>query len=260
MDKDRRGSPERFGYEWSTYSEILPESRSQLQRWLGSTSIESFKEKKVLDVGCGMGRNAYWMVNAGAAQLTAVDVDPGSLAAARKNLASYANAQVKECSVYVLDPRIIGTFDRVTCIGVLHHLSHPEDALQKMWSCVAPGGELILWCYGLEGNRLILPVIQSLRAVGSRLPLKATHLISNLIARGAWPAIRYLPWRTEYYKNIKNLSFKNVESIIFDQMIPKIANYWSRADMERLAKTLDGKALIESVQGNSWNVRITRQE
>ena len=30
-----QGSPDRFGYEWSTYSTILPESKGQLERWLG---------------------------------------------------------------------------------------------------------------------------------------------------------------------------------------------------------------------------------
>src|SRR5207245_1484574 len=125
----------------SVYSEILPESRAQLQNWLGSTTIESFSGKTVLDVGCGMGRNPYWMAQAGARQVTAVDVDEGSLGSARKNLAPLPNATVKKCSAYDLDPGSLGTFDRVTCIGVLHHLDDPELALTKMWSCVSPGGE-----------------------------------------------------------------------------------------------------------------------
>ena len=38
-DKDHQGSPDRFGYEWASYSEILPESKHQLERWLGEHGI-----------------------------------------------------------------------------------------------------------------------------------------------------------------------------------------------------------------------------
>ena len=260
--RQRQGSPERFGYEWATYATVLPESKGQLERWLGSTGLASFRGKRVLDVGCGMGRNPYWFIDAGAVTVLAVDVDDGSLEAARRNLAPFANARVMRRSAHDLDPADadVGHFDRVTCIGVLHHLADPERALARMWSCVAPGGDLLLWCYAKEGNRLMLPVIQSLRAVGSRLPIGATHAVAKAIAALAWPAIRALPFRTDYYRRLRTLSFRNVESIIFDQMLPRIANYWTRADMQRLAGALPGgDAHVELVQGNSWHVRVARR-
>jgi hypothetical protein len=30
---DLKGSPDRFGYEWNLYSEILPEHEEQFRRW-----------------------------------------------------------------------------------------------------------------------------------------------------------------------------------------------------------------------------------
>jgi len=258
--RDLRGSPDRFGYEWSTYSEILPESKGQLQRWLGSTKLESFAGKRVLDVGTGMGRNPYWFVQAGAASVLGIDVDDGSLAAARRNLAPFPNVRIEKCSGYDLDPAAQGTFDRVTCIGVLHHLAEPERALQAMWKCVADGGDLVLWCYAKEGNRLLLPIIQSLQAIGSRAPIAVSHAVAKSIAIAAWPAIRVLPWRTDYYRRLRSLSFGNVESIIFDQMLPHISNYWTRQDMQRLVAPLaGGQPIIEFVQGNSWHVRVTKK-
>lgn len=257
---DHQGSPDRFGYEWATYSEILPESKHQLERWLGSTGLSSFANKRVLDVGCGMGRNPYWYVDAGASAVVAVDVDDGSLGAARKNLAPFANAKVQKCSVYDLDPNVIGRFDRVTCVGVLHHLADAPGALERMWACVEPGGDLVLWCYGKEGNRLILPVIQALRAFGSRAPIGVSHAVAKAITAAAWPVIRVAPFRTEYYRYIRSLSFRNVESIIFDQMLPRIANYYTEDDMRALVRPLpDGSPFIERVQGNSWHARITKR-
>jgi 2-polyprenyl-3-methyl-5-hydroxy-6-metoxy-1,4-benzoquinol methylase len=258
-ERTSKGSPDRFGYEWTNYSAILPESRGQLERWLGPTTLASFRGKRVMDVGCGMGRNPYWYVEAGAASVLGVDMDDGSLAAARQNLAPFANARVAKHSAHELDPGVVGTFDRVTCIGVLHHLAEPENALQRMWSCVAPGGDLVLWCYAKEGNRLMLPVIQTFRALGSRLPLNVTHAVAKGVTALAWPAIRTFPFRTDYYRRLRTLSFKNVESIIFDQMLPHIAHYWTREDMQRLTGQLaGGRPSIEFVQGNSWHANIAK--
>jgi 2-polyprenyl-3-methyl-5-hydroxy-6-metoxy-1,4-benzoquinol methylase len=267
--KTLRGSPDRFGYEWATYAEILPESKGQLERWMGSIGLRSFAGKRCMDVGCGMGRNPYWMLEAGAASVVAVDVDEQSLAAARKNLARFLEprasgaeprARVERCSVYDLDPAKLGTFDRVTSIGVVHHLEAPEEALAAMWRCVAPGGDLVLWCYGREGNRLLLPIIQGFQQLGSRLPLPVTHAIAKATTMAIWPAIHLVPWRTDYYRSLRKLSFGNVQSIVFDQMLPKIAHYWSRQDMERLARPLGGRLVLEFVQGNSWHARITKPE
>jgi 2-polyprenyl-3-methyl-5-hydroxy-6-metoxy-1,4-benzoquinol methylase len=259
-DKNVAGSPDRFGYEWASYSTILPESRDQLGRWLGSTGLASFRGKRVLDVGCGMGRNPHWYLEAGAREVVAVDVDAQSLDAARKNLASRANARVLECSAYDLSPDALGTFDRVTCIGVLHHLADPEDALAKMWSCVAPGGDLVLWCYAREGNRMMLPVIQAFRAIGSRLPIAASHAVAKGVTLAAWPVLRTFPFRTAYYRSLRTLSFKNVESIVFDQMLPHIAHYWSKSEMTRIASApAGGTPTVEFVQGNSWHVRIEKR-
>ena len=257
-ERNHLGSPERFGYEWSTYRDILPESKGQLERWLGATGLASFAGKDVLDVGCGMGRNPYWMAKAGAKSVLGVDLDPGSLAAAKQNLSVLDNARVEACSAYDLDPAKLGTFDRVTCIGVLHHLAEPELALRKMWSCVRPGGDLVLWCYGREGNNLFVPVIQSVRAVCSRLPLPAAHGVAKVLTAGIWPALHVLPFKTDYYRKLRSLSFSNVQSIVFDQIIPRIAHYWTREDMHRLAAPLGGTAFIELVQGNSWHARITK--
>ena len=44
--KTAQGSPDRFGYEWSTYSAILPESRGQLERWLGPTDARQLPRQE----------------------------------------------------------------------------------------------------------------------------------------------------------------------------------------------------------------------
>jgi len=175
------------------------------------------------------------------------------------NLQSNPRVRIERCSAYGLDSAVQGTFDRVTCIGVLHHLAEPERALERMWKCVAPGGDLVLLVLFKEGNRLLLPVIQSLRMLGSKLPIKMSRPIAQGVTIAAWPAIRLVPWRTDYYRKLKSLSFRNIELIIFDQMLPRISNYWTRSDMERLLEPLEGGvSRIEFVRGPSWQACRTK--
>jgi len=127
-----------------------------------------------------------------------------------------------------------------------------------MWQCVLPGGDLILWCYGKIGNRLFLPVIQSLRFFGSRLPLAVTRGLAVMASLIAWPVFKFVPWRTNYYRNLKQLPFWSLEAIIFDQLIPRIARYWTRDEIHALVARLGGQIHCELVQGNSWHVRIIK--
>lgn len=58
--RDFGGSSERFGYEWQTYSEMLPQYEEQFRRWTVHLSPADWRDKSFLDVGCGMGRNSVW--------------------------------------------------------------------------------------------------------------------------------------------------------------------------------------------------------
>ena len=157
-----------------------------------------------------------------------------------------------------LTPEAVGQFDRVTCIGVLMILADPRTALERMWECVAPGGDLVLWVYAREGNRALLPFITVVRAVGSRLPLPVVDKMARAATSVVLPIIKIIPIQTEYYRHLRRLSRKNVQSIIFDQMIPRNAAYWSRDQLLQLLSVIPAKPHIELVQGNSWHVRIQK--
>ncbi len=67
----------------------------------------------------------------GAARVVAVDLDPHSVATAKQVLSQNAPEggwEVREQSVFDLDPRQLGTFDVVYAWGSLHHTGAMYDA------------------------------------------------------------------------------------------------------------------------------------
>jgi SAM-dependent methyltransferase len=229
------GSPERFGYEWSHYSEIRPEYEEQFRRWTVHLMPADWKGRTFLDVGCGMGRNSYWPMTYEAAGGVAIDVDKRSLEAARQTLNRYPSVSIEERSAY--DPGYEDRFDIVFSIGVIHHLEHPEKALAGMVRAARPGGKVLIWVYGLENNRWIVTFLNPLRlALFSRLPIRIVHHLSLYPTVILWIALRLGTARIEYFRFLRRMKFPHLRSIVFDQMLPQIANYWPRETVERLMR------------------------
>jgi SAM-dependent methyltransferase len=253
-----RGSPDRFGYEWDRYCEMRPEYEEQFRLWTTHLRPEDWRGLSFLDVGCGMGRNAYWPMVYGAKGGVAIDIDERSLAAAKRTLASFPGVRVERGSAYEIGRR--DSFDLVYSIGVIHHLEHPERALEAMVAAAKPGGRVLIWVYGLENNRWLVVLLNPLRrALFARLPIGLVHRLSLLPAAGLWLALRLGVGRIAYFRLLRGFSFRHLRSIVFDQMLPKIANYWPRATVERLLRE---RGLVDVrvawVNENSWSAIGTK--
>jgi SAM-dependent methyltransferase len=255
---DRAGSPERFGYEWGNYGELLPDYEEQFRRWTRHLSPRDWRGVSFLDVGCGMGRNSVWPMRYGASEGVAVDIDDRSLTNARRNLSVFANMSVMRASAYELP--FEDRFDIVFSIGVIHHLERPEDALRRMVRATKPGGRVLIWVYGREGNEWLVAVLDPLRkALFRRLPMSLVHHLSVYPAALLWVLLRSGIARSEYLSLLKRFSFRHLRSIVFDQMLPRIAHYWRR---DEVVKLIAGAGLeyvrVDSVNEMSWSAIGTR--
>jgi len=139
-----RGSPERFGYSWNHYSGILPEHEEQFRRWSAPLEPSDWAGKRILDGGCGIGRNTYWPMTYGAASALAIDVDQRTLRQARQNLSVFPTAEVRYQSLYEIPQK--EEFDIAFSIGVVHHLEFPDRAVTSLAAAVKPGGKVLV-CY-----------------------------------------------------------------------------------------------------------------
>ena len=252
------GSTDRFGYSWGAYDTILPEHEEQFRRWTTLIDPSEWEGASFLDVGCGIGRNSYWPTVYGATRGVAVELDDRALAATRCNLENVEAVEVRKASAYALEH--LGPVDIAFSIGVIHHLADPEIAMEQMKLATRPGGTVMIWVYGFEGNEWLARYFDPMRkAVFSRLPIGATHALSVPLTAGLMAAVRagYAP--TEYMRTLRPYSFSQLRVIVFDQMLPRIANYWREDEVRSL---MEGAGLVDvklaQVNGISWCARGRR--
>ncbi len=251
--RDLRGSPDRFGYEWDAYAEMLPEYEEQFRRWTVHLAPQDWWGRSFLDVGCGMGRNSFWPMSYGAREGVAVDIDERSLEAARRNLAPFPGVEIMRSSAY--DLPFADRFDIAFAIGVVHHLEDPARALTRMVRAVKPGGRVLIWVYGRDGTRGVISLLDPLRrALLSRLPIAFVHHLSLYPTALFWLLLRLGLRPIEYFKLLARFRFVHLRSIVFDQMLPRIAYYWPRDKVASLMAEAGLEDIrIASVNEMSWS-------
>jgi 2-polyprenyl-3-methyl-5-hydroxy-6-metoxy-1,4-benzoquinol methylase len=173
-----------FGFQWQRYArtqlddEGSDESEKDFRRKTGLTP-EDLKGKRVLDVGCGMGRYADVATRWGA-QVVGIDLSAAAEVAAR-NLAD-RDFVAFQADVFAL-PFAEESFDCIYSIGVLHHTPNCEQAVKVLPQYLKPGGTLAVWLYSAYNKWYRFS--DYYRKFAHRMPPKTLHGI----LRVAVPAI-----------------------------------------------------------------------
>jgi|SRR5665213_111510 len=254
-----KGSPDRFGYSWSYFNELSAAQEEQFRRWTIHLSSEAgWTGKFFLDGGCGAGRNSYWAMSYGARGGTAIDVDHRSLEIARRNLAASPQVEVRYQSLYEISEE--NRYDICFSIGVIHHLDDPLAALRNLTKAAKPGGNVLIWVYGLENMRFYVTILNPIRQLlFSRLPVAAVKWLAHLPAGVLFALLRTGFRPIEYFRLLHTFPYRHLHHVVFDQMLPKTANYWTRAEVVALmaaAGLVDIK--IAWVNQMSWSVIGTK--
>jgi SAM-dependent methyltransferase len=249
-------SEHRFGYEWDTYSYMYPAYRAQFINWIGPLTPKDFNGKSVLDAGCGMGRNSFWALKFGADRLVAFDYDMRSVDRTKRNLAEFKNAEVIYNSIYEIPWE--REFDIAFSIGVIHHLKDPKRGVINLVRSLKPGGTLFLWVYSYKGAEWIVHYIDPIRKnITSWLPVGVVHVLSYACSVPLWTFIKLTGgMKSAYLRQLAGFTFLHVHSIVFDQLIPDVANYWKKEEVQELLAGLPlTNVYIEPpANGNGWTV------
>ncbi len=123
---------------------IDTEWRSDL-KWNRIADAVEWRDRSVLDVGCGNGYFGWRMLDAGARSVTGLD--PFLLFVMQhklvRRLAGHAENYVLPLTDACLVPRL-NAFDIAVSMGVLYHRTDPVDHLQMLRESLRAGGQLVL--------------------------------------------------------------------------------------------------------------------
>lgn len=246
----------RFGFEWKKYNKIEPyykEYKSQFLNWIYPLTPDFFKGKKVLDAGCGMGRNSYWCLEWGAREVTAFDIDERSVDAARENLKNFKNATIVLADICDMPWTL--EFDFVFSIGVIHHLKEPLKAIAQIKNALKEGGKLLIWVYGLEGFETYVKILNFFRKnVTSKIEPKLLHKLTYFLSLPLYVYIKIFNHTKPYFNQLKQYRFSHIHSILFDQFIPEISNYYTRDEAFNLLHGFRDVEVIKPPNENGWIV------
>jgi 2-polyprenyl-3-methyl-5-hydroxy-6-metoxy-1,4-benzoquinol methylase len=112
------------------------------RRELAAATVASFRAPRVLDVGCGSGRIAEFVLEAGAASYVGVDFSEPMISLAQQRLARYGD-RVELSVADFLEAGLDGPFDVVLALGLFDYLPNASEFSDKMAALCAPGGCMV---------------------------------------------------------------------------------------------------------------------
>lgn len=254
-----------FGDQWTRYTdnEGYYGSVDLLADMLGPlVGFDDIKGRKVGDIGSGTGRIVLMLLKAGAAHVTAVEPSD-AYTVLMENTKDHRHQVVGlRCRGEEIPAGL--NLDLVTSIGVLHHIPEPAPVVRAAFMALRPGGRFVVWLYGKEGNTAYLNLVLPLRRVTTHLPHFVVAGLSHAlnVALGGYIALcRALPLPLHRYMTevIGPFSWRKRMLVIFDQLQPAFAKYYTRNEAYRLLADQGFNDIqVHHRHGYSWTVVGTR--
>lgn len=114
--------------------------------WLNDVvHFEKYRDKKVLEIGCGAGYDAYQFCKNGA-DYTGIDITPANPLLVKQHLSYYGYAP----TTHEMDAEKMNfkeEFDFVYSFGVLHHIPDMQKVLNNCYSALKKDGEACIIVY-----------------------------------------------------------------------------------------------------------------
>jgi glycosyltransferase involved in cell wall biosynthesis/SAM-dependent methyltransferase len=139
-----------FGIEWKEFPRTQLDSDNGTQisyyrfKQLAGIEPATLTGKRVLEVGCGMGRFLD-VVAKGGGEVWGVDLSL-SVEVAAANTAVHANCHIVQADLFNMP--FGEDFDFIYSFGVLHHTPDPRAAYLAIARHLRPGGRISVWTYG----------------------------------------------------------------------------------------------------------------
>jgi SAM-dependent methyltransferase len=267
IEEDKAATASSFGWQWQHFTQVDPRYEEQMLGWLAPVNRDFFKDKVVLEGGCGKGRHTLLAARWGARDIVSIDL---SEAVETAFAATRGAENIHIVQADLLNPPLARAFDYAFTIGVLHHLPDPQAGFKKLASKIKPGGYFSVWVYGAENNVWITTLISPLRTHFtsrlnrhtllhlSKLPTAVVYAATKLIygplirsKRGASIARRL--FYGDYLSSISGFGWREQHMIVFDHLVAPTAAYISREEFEGWWEDIRAREVVIGWHNkNSW--------
>ena len=253
-----------FGEQWSTYRDN--------EGYYGSAELftdivtplldpKELKGCRVADIGSGTGRIVNMLLKLGVERVIALEPSI-AFNVLRQSLSDPDRVLCLNLTGDKL-PRY-GNLDYVFSIGVLHHIPDPAPVVEAAREALRDGGRFVIWVYGKEGNRIFLFFCNTLRLFSKRLPhllLVVMVWLLDLLLVLYMKLCFHLPLPLQKYMLdvLNKLPASKRRLVIYDQLNPAYAKYYTRFEAERLL-IREGFTNVQSSNrhGYSWTIMGTK--
>jgi 2-polyprenyl-3-methyl-5-hydroxy-6-metoxy-1,4-benzoquinol methylase len=106
-------------------------------------TLGNLENKKVLDIGCGLGRESIFMAKNGAL-VTGIDISSKNIEKAKQYASEYKANNTRFIVINIYNLNYIDEFDIVFCRASLHHFPDVNSVIQKAHKSLKVGGIMII--------------------------------------------------------------------------------------------------------------------
>ncbi|MBS1998793.1 MAG: class I SAM-dependent methyltransferase [Cyanobacteria bacterium SZAS LIN-2] len=231
-----------FATAWKTFPRMDERYRQQFFDWISPVDPEFFRDKLVLECGCGKGRHAKIVSECGAKMIFAVDIGD-AVEVAYQNTGHLPNVHIIQADIENMPFAPI--FDMAFSLGVLHHMNSPVSGFLAMSKKLNDQGTICAWVYGRENNRWLIRFVNPARvAITSKLSPPLLKILAGLMALPVylWAHLVAAPWTRmqekmpalpslfyqRYMTYIARFDFNEIHHIVYDHLSAPVANYVAR--------------------------------
>lgn len=258
IDAARAATAASFGWEWQHFTQSDERYGEQMLGWLEPVTSDFFRDKVVLEGGCGKGRHTLLAASWGARDVVAVDLSDAVESAFAATRGS-ENMHIVQADLCRLPLRRV--FDYAFSVGVIHHLEEPEVGFKSLASRIKPGGHFSVWVYGAENNGWITGLVNPIRKRFtsrmnrktllhlSKLPTAAVYVVTKLIFGPlnkfrSGSALAGKLFYGEYLSAISNFGWREQHTIVFDQLVAPTAHYVSGEEFRNWWKEIGAQEIV----------------
>jgi ubiquinone/menaquinone biosynthesis C-methylase UbiE len=194
--------------------------------------LEKWKGKKVLEIGCGIGSDAYMFASNGA-DYTGIELSDKTLEISKKRFeifdlsGNFYNMNAEDLSKF--DDN---TFDLIYSFGVIHHTVNPDKIINEVRRVLKPGGTFKLMLYATNSwKKIMIDVGLDQYEAQPNTPIAYTYTneeVNKLLSEFTNINIEQthlFPYKIPEYKNniyAKEPWFENMPELMFDTLKTKL--------------------------------------